>query len=111
MNYVFKKLCTKCAELFLSLCGNSYIFFRNKSIPGFKGIEYFKLLCVQKCHSKFPNVGRYAIIRLSNSARYRRNSIAVAANGNGVTDRIFKACGLKERFQRLRAWVDLLYFT
>ena len=77
-------------------------FFHERRINIFKINKDFQQSLVQKGECVFSNIRRNSIIRFRNTPSDSGKSVAIAAYGNGVSDRILKICGFQECHDCLR---------
>ena len=62
-------------------------------------LDGFALKLIETCKSFCPEVIRHAPPCSGDGARDGGDGVAVAANGNGIANRGFKAIGLEERLK------------
>ena len=73
-----------------------------KAVLRFESIQYFELFFIQKCQFMLSKLSRDAIISFGHSTSDCCNRVAVSANGDCISDRIFKSCGFKKSLKGLR---------
>ena len=82
-------------------CGLPVSLINDNAVPGLKSVQDAKHTFVEEGQSVFADRLRNAVICLRDAARNGSECITVSADADGVSNRILKRGGLKERHQRL----------